>query len=184
MTRFTFDVDATLAALRCDETATNEKVATKIQAGAPGKTPNVADVADVAVIHPHNHISDSLETGVGGYTPATTATSATFGPEGYDDALKRVLAFPPDPDLVPRARLELFAVDAQRFIDTWGPQALALGWTVSDLFGLDPVAPLARCDRMGLVWFLKGREHVIALTAGRARLSGGTSFYRDPAWRP
>jgi hypothetical protein len=52
---------------------------------------------------------------------------------------------------------------------TWGPAT----------FGLDPVAPLARYDGMGLVWLLKGRERVSELTAAHARLSGGNVFYRQ-----
>jgi len=45
------------------------------------------------------------------------------------------------------------------------------------LFGLDPVAPMARYDRMGLIWMLKG-ERVVALAATEVKLSGGLTFYR------
>jgi hypothetical protein len=51
-----------------------------------------------------------------------------------------------------------------------------LGWMAVELFGLHPDAPMARYDRMGLIWLLQG-EHVVALTATEARLSGLT-FYR------
>jgi hypothetical protein len=61
----------------------------------------------------------------------------------------------------------------------WGAKALELGWTGEDLFGLDPVAPMARYDAIGLVWLLRGREHVSELTATHARLSGGNTFYRQ-----
>jgi hypothetical protein len=36
---------------------------------------------------------------------------------------------------------------------------------------------MTRCDRMGLIWMLKG-ERLVALTATGARLSGGLTFYR------
>jgi hypothetical protein len=81
---------------------------------------------------------------------------------------------------VPAGRVDLFAADARQFLDIWGTCVRALGWTGEELFGLDPGAPLARYDRMGLVWFLQGREHVIELGAIAARLSGGNTFYRQP----
>jgi hypothetical protein len=177
MTRFTFDVDAALASIR-DKHSNPQECRDKIQAIVQGKSPNVAVVANVAVRHPSTTILNSpigTESGVGVYLTATSATTATT-PESYDDALERLLASPPHPELVPADRLDLFAIDAQRFVAAWGSQALALGWTVDDLFGLDPVAPLARYDRMGLCWLLKGRERVIALTATQARLSNGLSF--------
>jgi hypothetical protein len=63
------------------------------------------------------------------------------------------------------------------FLDQWGYVAERLGWTAEELFGLHPDAPMARYDRMGLIWLLKG-ERVIALTAREARLSRGLVFYR------
>jgi hypothetical protein len=36
---------------------------------------------------------------------------------------------------------------------------------------------MARYDRMGLIWMLRG-ERVVALTVTGARLSGGLRFYR------
>jgi hypothetical protein len=69
-------------------------------------------------------------------------------------------------------------IDAQSFIDVWGAQAGALGWTVNELFGLDQRAPLARYDNMGLCWLLQGRTHIIELNATHARLSDGLTFYR------
>jgi hypothetical protein len=38
-------------------------------------------------------------------------------------------------------------------------------------------APMARYDRMGLIWMLKG-ERIVAITNLAERLSGGLSFYR------
>lgn len=70
-----------------------------------------------------------------------------------------------------------FVDDAGRFFDAWGHQADALGWRAEDLFGLDPIAPLARYDRQGLIWLLRG-ETVTALTERAAKLAGGLTFRR------
>jgi hypothetical protein len=78
---------------------------------------------------------------------------------------------------VPLERRHQFINDAGIFLDQWGHEAERLGWTAEALFGLHPAAPLARYDRMGLIWILKG-EHVVALIATEARLSGGLTFYR------
>ena len=48
------------------------------------------------------------------------------------------------------------------------------------MFGLDPVAPMARYDRMGLIWMLRG-ETVIDIIETAARLSDGLAFYRRAA---
>ena len=53
--------------------------------------------------------------------------------------------------------------DAEDFLAAWGDQAEALGWRADELFGLDPVAPIARYDTMGLIWILQGCP-VVALT--------------------
>jgi hypothetical protein len=75
-------------------------------------------------------------------------------------------------------------VDARRFLDDFDEQAETLGWRADELFGLDDAAPLARYDRMGLVWMLGG-DHVVAITASsaviRVRESGSElRFYRRP----
>lgn len=78
--------------------------------------------------------------------------------------------------------------DGRRFIARWGDQASALGWSVSNLFGLHDVpdnpAPnyhrLSRYDETGLIWFLRGRP-VIALaenTAAVEQKSGVVTIYR------
>ena len=61
--------------------------------------------------------------------------------------------------------------DGRRFVGLWGIQAVALGWTPRDLFGLHrpPDRPaanyqrLGRYDETGLVWLLQGRR-VVTLT--------------------
>jgi hypothetical protein len=62
-------------------------------------------------------------------------------------------------------------------------QAEALGWRADELFGLDDAAPLARYDRMGLVWMIDGNP-VVAITdiAATIRMPAGNllKFYRRP----
>ena len=74
-------------------------------------------------------------------------------------------------------------VDARRFLTDFGPQAEALGWRADELFGLDDAAPLARYDRMGLVWMIDGNP-VVAITdiAATIRMPAGNllKFYRRP----
>jgi hypothetical protein len=63
----------------------------------------------------------------------------------------------------------------------WGRQADALGWSATEVLGLDPIAPLARYDNMGLVWLLHGCP-VVALTQHTATIRMATgnhlTFYR------
>jgi len=68
--------------------------------------------------------------------------------------------------------------DAGRFLRNWGEPALRLGWSGKELFGLHPVAPLARCDAMGLVWLLCGRR-LTAITATEAVLANRTRVRRS-----
>jgi hypothetical protein len=82
---------------------------------------------------------------------------------------------------VPRKRWDQFINDAGLFLDQWGAAAEHLGWSVDELFGLHPIAPMARYDRMGLLWLLRG-EQVIELTDKLALLSGGLTFYRRHEW--
>ncbi|MGO8840852.1 MAG: hypothetical protein ACLQF1_06875 [Methyloceanibacter sp.] len=70
--------------------------------------------------------------------------------------------------------------DGKAFLARWGEQAFFLDWTVDDLFGLHPIAPLARYDAMGLVWLLLARP-VVALSEKSAAIenvSGAISLYR------
>jgi hypothetical protein len=96
-------------------------------------------------------------------------------PALYADAFAKLLARAPAD--VPAERWHHSIRDAVEFLDQWGEAAARLGWAPEELFGLDPVAPMARYDRMGLLWLLKG-ERVIGLTLSEARLSGGNVFRR------
>lgn len=81
---------------------------------------------------------------------------------------------------VPEARWRQFVNDSGVFLDQWGDEARRLGWQSSDLFGLDPVAPMARYDRMGLLWLLHGQT-VSGLRSTEAALSGGHVYRRKQA---
>jgi len=93
------------------------------------------------------------------------------------------------PELVPEARWRLAVEDGKRFLRQWGDQAQRLGWDSRDLFGLIEVPEcsspnfnrLARYDRLGLVWALRGGE-VIALTTEAAIIRTATgatlTYYR------
>jgi hypothetical protein len=92
------------------------------------------------------------------------------------------------PDHVEDGRWRHVVQDGRRFLATWGAQALALGWTVGDLFGLHtpPENPhpsyrrLSRYDETGLIWLLQGCEvpALTAMTATIRRPSGSTTTYR------
>lgn len=82
------------------------------------------------------------------------------------------------PDNVPVERWRQFIDDAGRFFDRWGAVAEHLGWTVSDLLGFDPRAPMARYDAQGLIWIMQG-DDVVLLAASTATLSrAGLKFRR------
>lgn len=80
------------------------------------------------------------------------------------------------PDHVPADRWHQAVEDGRRFLARWGDQAVALGWTERDLFGLHepPEKPhpsyrrLSRYDQTGLIWLLQGRP-VVALTEANRR---------------
>ena len=83
------------------------------------------------------------------------------------------------PDYVEPDRWQQAVEDGRRFLPQWGEQAVALGWTPRDLFGLHrlpdkPAASyqrLSRYDESGLVWLLHGRQ-VVALTEATASIKG------------
>lgn len=103
------------------------------------------------------------------------------GPRVYADAFARLQKR--CPESVPVARWHQFINDGGVFLDAWGHQAVALGWSAADLFGLHETRPLVRHDATGLVWLLKG-EHVIALGDTAAKLSGGHVYRRKQAVHP
>jgi hypothetical protein len=96
-------------------------------------------------------------------------------PAAYAEAFARLLAKAPAD--VRAERWHRCIRDAVGFLDEWGEEAARLGWAPEELFGLDPLAPLARYDKTGMLWCLKG-ERVIDLTVTEAKLSGGLTCYR------
>ena len=92
------------------------------------------------------------------------------------------------PEHVLADRWQQAVQDGRRFLDKWGEQAAALGWTPRDLFGLQksPDQPhpsyrrLSRYDETGLIWLLQGRP-VVALTDATAAIenpTGAITVYR------
>jgi len=70
------------------------------------------------------------------------------------------------------------------FADQYGAKAIQLGWTVEDLFGLNPYAPAARYDGQGLASLLRKGDRVVMLTADAAvieRPSGSRTTFRRQA---
>jgi hypothetical protein len=96
-------------------------------------------------------------------------------PPAYADGFSELLARAPA--AVPTERWHRTLRDAVEFLDLWGEEAARLGYSPEELFGLDPVVPLTRYDRMGLVWLLRGAS-IVSLTATEARFSGGLAYRR------
>ena len=88
----------------------------------------------------------------------------------YASEFARLQAHPPAE--VPRDRWDQFINDAGLFFDRWGKQAEALGWRADELFGLDPIAPMARYDRMGLIWMLRASASLRSQQQGRGCRAG------------
>jgi hypothetical protein len=79
------------------------------------------------------------------------------------------------------------ALNAVRVIATgWASQALSLGWKAEDLFGLNPKAPAARYDGMGLAFLLHPGDSVTLLTTNTAaiRTSSGSTLTYHRALEP
>lgn len=92
------------------------------------------------------------------------------------------------PDHIPEDRWHRAIEDGRTFLNQWGEEARALGWTADDLFGLHvpPTKPhpsycrLSRYDCTGLIWLLQGMP-VVMLTAGTASIrnpTGSITAYR------
>jgi hypothetical protein len=70
------------------------------------------------------------------------------------------------------------------FEERWSAAADAAGWTLVELWGLDPVAPRARLSRMGGAWLASLRNHqVIQVDPDAIRLVTRTSA-RLSVYRP
>jgi hypothetical protein len=80
----------------------------------------------------------------------------------------------PIPTGFTRERWEIGVAWAWRLARDHGPEALALGWTAQELFGLHPAAPSCRYDGMGLAFLLRPADEVVEVTAHGARVRRAT----------
>ncbi len=64
----------------------------------------------------------------------------------------------PCPIAVEPKRWQQLQEDTTRFVDRWGKQAAAFGWSALDVFGCHPENPAGRSDFMGLIWRIVGAE--------------------------
>jgi hypothetical protein len=79
--------------------------------------------------------------------------------------------------------LELVAA-LRAFEERWGDLARSAGWSLPQLYGLDPVAPYARIGRIGGAFVASLRAHqVIGVDAQRIRVVTRTSA-RMSIYRP
>ena len=97
----------------------------------------------------------------------------------WRNALSRLNPSSPPVQLSPE-RWRRMIEDAGRFLTGWGDQAVALGWSELDLFGVSPRFA-RRLDRDGVIYALEGRA-VLAITADAATIDQGsakpTRYYR------
>jgi hypothetical protein len=80
-------------------------------------------------------------------------------------------------------RWDLLLADTENFLTRWGSTANALGWKALDLYGVHRVAPGARFDAMGLLFFVQGAS-VPVITAQSASIHRPTgarlTYHRNP----
>jgi hypothetical protein len=137
---------------------------------AASKSCEISELSQGGVLFSHN---SQMQPGHRGDFHAALCALDARCPEGVHD----------------HGRWRQAVADGNGFLAQWGEQALLLDWTVDDLFGLHPIAPLARYDAMGLVWLLLARP-VVALSEKSAAIenvSGAISLYRrynKPAFGP
>jgi hypothetical protein len=87
--------------------------------------------------------------------PASIAVLATpmtwiAGLEAFDQK--------PCPIAVEPKRWLQLQEDTKHFVDRWGKQAAALGWSALNIFGCHPERPADRYDFMGLIWIIAGAD--------------------------
>jgi len=88
-------------------------------------------------------------------------------PAEWRDGLERLASVPRHPDFS-EARWALGVWWARQIASEHGVPAFVMGWNAEDLFGLDPAAPSARYDGMGLSFFLKPECQIVSLNDERA----------------
>ena len=126
-------------------------------------------VADVAVVAGHDEFEER----------AALIEYGASVPRAWAEGFARLNCVNPIDGFSPEAWRHLID-DSGVFLDRWSGEAVGLGWTVADVFGVDPTAPAARFDRMGLVPLIRGGA-VVAIDANSATIqtrTGGTLRYR------
>lgn len=68
------------------------------------------------------------------------------------------------------------------FLDRWGKEAAAAGWTAHDLFAVHKVAPMARYDQMGLLPLLETRTVTAVDEKGATLLSSDSRGGVEQRW--
>jgi hypothetical protein len=115
------------------------------------------------------------------HRPFSITPSLTDIPTDWVAGL-RAIAERPCPITIEPKRWRQFQGDANRFVDQWGKQAAALGWSTLDIFGCHPTHPADRYDTtMGLVWMIADAE-VVAMGAEVANLRKSTGTLQR-AWK-
>jgi hypothetical protein len=113
-------------------------------------------------------------------------------PEDWREGLARLPVLSP-PAGFTEARWAVGVWWARKLAHEHGVAAFVMGWNAEDLFGLDPVAPAARYDGMGLAFLLRLGSTIMCLDDERAitRAPSGakhrfprrrTSQVSRPAW--
>jgi hypothetical protein len=84
------------------------------------------------------------------------------------------------PDWMSHGRWDLLLADTENFLTRWGSTANALGWKARDLYGVHRVAPGARFDAMGFLFFVQGGSVplITAHSASIHRRTGARLTYR------
>ncbi len=105
-------------------------------------------------------------------------------PEEWAEGFAKLDATRPPSTIMPRDWLNMVN-GAGQMLDRFGVQLSALGWSVADLFGVHPEAPMQRHDCGGLARFLADGSEVVAVTADTAilrnRRGNCLTYYRRPA---
>ena len=144
----------------------------ELHLSAPAKPPQ--DVLDALKLHKPKIM-------------AALAAASFETPQEWRDGVSKLLGTPPPEGMAPESWM-LFLASCDAFMATpWPGQAASMGWTAYNLFGCDGLKPVARVDRMGLLWLLRGGR-IVALTSGTAviempsgsRLTYRTNPIRDP----
>ena len=116
---------------------------------------------------------------------ADGGSARPYIPSQWCGGVLRLGAMPP-PRHCPEHAWKQLIVDAERFLDSWAPQAAGFGWRDWELFGCHRGAPWGRIQGMGLVLLLRGKE-LAALTESEAVIrtqAGARQTYRRKRFDP